>query len=205
MSYTVKRKRTYFHWMLVERRLQEMGQASNVPLNMCFIDRHEANESAHRTFLCEVLARLGVPPRMMTFCIFHDGIRARLQLNGANINVVSRLPGTQTRLPFIPAAVHPRRNLGRRYRKAIRRDPNYRLGLMFFLDDAPIGDDDEHVEETPRGKIRRVMWLVLHADDAGVVSRTSDGLSRMMAVMVVTCQEFGQMVSESKTESTRPG
>ena len=47
------------------------------------------------------------------------------------------------------------------------------------------------------------MWAMFYADDAGVTSRTPEGLARMMAVIVTTCQEFGLMVSESKTETMR--
>ena len=44
---------------------------------------------------------------------------------------------------------------------------------------------------------------MFYADDAGVTSRTPEGLARVMAVIVTTCQEFGLMVSESKTETMR--
>ncbi len=59
------------------------------------------------------------------------------------------------------------------------------------------------MEEAPLEKVRRAVWAMLYADDAGVLSRTSEGLARMMAVIVETCQEFGLTVSESKTESMR--
>ena len=42
---------------------------------------------------------------------------------------------------------------------------------------------------------------MLHADDAGVVSTSPRGLTRMVGVTVVTCQEFGLIVSEKKTEA----
>ena len=42
---------------------------------------------------------------------------------------------------------------------------------------------------------------MLYADDAGVVSTSPRGLTRMMGVIVVTCQEFGLTVSEKKTEA----
>ena len=52
-------------------------------------------------------------------------------------------------------------------------------------------------------KVRRAVWAMFCADDAGVTSRTPEGLARMMAAIVTTCQEFGLMVSESKTETMR--
>ena len=42
---------------------------------------------------------------------------------------------------------------------------------------------------------------MLYADDAGVVSTSPRGLTRMMGVIVVACQEFGLTVSEKKTEA----
>ena len=42
---------------------------------------------------------------------------------------------------------------------------------------------------------------MLYADDAGVVSTSPRGLTRMMGVIVVTYQEFGLTVSEKKNEA----
>ena len=39
---------------------------------------------------------------------------------------------------------------------------------------------------------------MLYADDAGVVSTSPRGLTRMMDVIVVACQEFGLTVSEKR-------
>ena len=41
---------------------------------------------------------------------------------------------------------------------------------------------------------------MLHADDAGIVSRSSEGLERMMTVIVTACSAFGRTVPEAKTE-----
>ena len=42
---------------------------------------------------------------------------------------------------------------------------------------------------------------MLYEDDAGVVSTSLRGLTRMMDATVVACQEFGLTVSEKKTEA----
>ena len=42
---------------------------------------------------------------------------------------------------------------------------------------------------------------MLYADDARVVSTSPRGLTRMMGVIVVACQDFGLTVSEKKTEA----
>ena len=73
--------------VFVVRRLQELGRASNVPINMCFIDLQKAYDSVDRTLLWEVLARFGVPSRMITIIrMFHDGMRARVQLNSGELS-----------------------------------------------------------------------------------------------------------------------
>eukprot|EP00904_Undaria_pinnatifida_P013113 jgi/Undpi1/8932/HiC_scaffold_26.g11393.m1 len=41
---------------------------------------------------------------------------------------------------------------------------------------------------------------MLYADDAGILSRPSKGLERMMTVIVTACSSFGLTVSEAKTE-----
>ena len=52
--------------------------------------------------------------------------------------------------------------------------------------------------------VRGAVWGMLYADDAGVVSTSPRGLTRMMGVIVVTCQEFGLTVSEKKTRGHAP-
>ena len=44
------------------------------------------------------------------------------------------------------------------------------------------------------------LWGMLYADDAGIVSRSSEGLVRMMTVIVTACSAFGLTISEAKTE-----
>ena len=73
--------------MFVVRLLQELGRASNVPINMCFIDLQKAYDSVDRTLLWEVLARFGVPLLMNAIIrMFHDGMRARVQLNSGELS-----------------------------------------------------------------------------------------------------------------------
>ena len=51
-------------------------------------------------------------------------------------------------------------------------------------------------------KVRRLRDM-LYADDAGMVWRSSEGLERMMTVIVTACTSFGLTVSENKTEIMR--
>ena len=44
------------------------------------------------------------------------------------------------------------------------------------------------------------LWDMLYSDDAGIVSRSSEGLEEMTTVIVTACSSFGLTVSETKTE-----
>ena len=72
---------------------------------------------------------------------------------------------------------------------------------LVYLDDAPKGEDDRPRKEGTLEMIRRAVWGMLYADDAAMVSTSLRGLTRMMGVIVVACQEFGLRVSEKKTEA----
>ena len=72
---------------------------------------------------------------------------------------------------------------------------------LVYLDDAPKGEDGRPREERTLEMVRRAVWGMLYADDAGMVSTSPRGLTRMLDVIVVACQKFGLTVSEKKTET----
>ena len=45
-----------------------------------------------------------------------------------------------------------------------------------------------------------MLWEILYADDAGIVSRSPEGLEKMMTAIVAGCAAFVLTVSEAKTE-----
>ena len=66
--------------LFVVRRLQELGRARKTPLYMCFIDLQKAYDSVDRELLWVVLARFGVPEKMLVVIRqFHEGMRARVR------------------------------------------------------------------------------------------------------------------------------
>ena len=68
--------------MFVIRRLQELAGKKRIPLYVRFIDLTKAYDSVDRTLLWTVLARFGVPQRMISVIRhFHDGMRARERLD----------------------------------------------------------------------------------------------------------------------------
>ena len=51
--------------------------------------------------------------------------------------------------------------------------------------------------------VRRAVWGMLYADDACIVSRSPQGLAKMMEVIVEVCRAFALTVSVKKTETMR--
>ena len=82
-----------------------------------------------------------------------------------------------------------------------------RIVLERFSTDAGILADLVHLHEQPLKVgpetalecVRRAIWGMLYADDACIVSRSTRGLGRMMAVFVEIFGAFGLTISESKT------
>ena len=68
---------------------------------------------------------------------------------------------------------------------------------LVFLDEGRGGGPDE----TLLDRVRREVWGILYADDAGIVSRSPAGLTIMMTVIVEVFGAFGLTVSENKTET----
>ena len=79
--------------MFVVRRLQELARTKETPLHLCFVDLTKAYDSVDGTLLWDVLARFGVPPRMLAVTgRFHDGMPAcvRLMMESARISSMWR-------------------------------------------------------------------------------------------------------------------
>ena len=75
-------QRSTIDMMFVLRRLQELARMKDTPLYLCFINLTKAYDSVDRTLLWDVLARFGVPPRMLAVMRqFHDGMQACVRLD----------------------------------------------------------------------------------------------------------------------------
>ena len=78
-------QRLIIDMMLVVRRLQKLGRASRISLDICFIDLTKAYDSVDRALLWKVLVRFVFPPRTINAIrTFHDGAPARVQLDDGN-------------------------------------------------------------------------------------------------------------------------
>ena len=71
---------------------------------------------------------------------------------------------------------------------------------LVYLDDAPRDEDGMPREERTLEMVRRVVWWMPYADDAGMVGISPCGLTRMMDANVVAYQESELTVSEKKTK-----
>ena len=57
------------------------------------------------------------------------------------------------------------------------------------------------VRSQPLACVRRAVWGMLYVDDAEIVSKSTEGLAKMMTVIVKVFEEAGLTVSEQKTET----
>ena len=64
-------------------------------------------------------------------------------------------------------------------------------------DDGVVGPE----EQEPLACVRRAVRGMLHADDAGIVSKSAEGLVKIMAVIVTVSEEGGLTVSGEKMET----
>ena len=145
--------------MFVVRRLQELGRTSNTSLEICFIDLAKAYDSVDRVLLWEVLARFGVPPRIIkAIRMFHDGMRARVQLDDGDFsawfNVCQGLRQGCVLSPllfniFFAAVIIV-------VLQRFAEDPLIVSDLV-YLDDAPKGEDGRPRKEGTLEMVRRAV------------------------------------------------
>ncbi|CAB1100244.1 unnamed protein product [Ectocarpus sp. CCAP 1310/34] len=73
--------------LFVVRRLQELGRGKKIPLNMYFVDLNKAYDSVDREMLRKVLARAGIPAKLIEVIRqFHDGMRARVRMDDGELS-----------------------------------------------------------------------------------------------------------------------
>ena len=192
-------RRSTMDMMFAVRRLQELGRKARVPLFLCFIDLQKAYDSVDRTLLWQVLARFGVPPKMLAVIReFHDGMRACVRNdNGVCSGRFDVAQGLRQGCVLSPLLFNI-------FFAAV-----LLVALQRFSEDADIIADLVHLQEQPAKIgpetalecVRRAVWGMLYADDACIVSRSPQGLERMMAIFVDVFGAFGLTVSEKKTET----
>ena len=202
-------ERSTVDMMFVVRRLQELARKKDTPLFMCFVDLTKAYDSVDRTLLWTVLARFGVPPRMLAVIRqFHDGMRACVRLDdGECSDMFDVEQGLRQGCVLAPL-------LFNMFFTAVLRVAEKRFAADKAITDSMVQlQRKKEKGKKKRGMARagqadgqgkekeaQTLWAMLYADDAGIVSRSPNGLERMMTVIVTACDAFGLTVSEAKTE-----
>ena len=202
-------QRSTVDMMFVVRQLQELARKTDTPLYLCFIDLTKAYDSVDQTLLWDVLARFGVPSRMLAVIRqSHDGMQARVRLDdGECSDEFDVEQGLRQGCVLAPL-------LFKMFFTAVLRVAEKR-----FLADAAITDNMVQLQRKEEGEKKGTsrtgkvdgrrgkdgdevqrLWGMLYADDAGIVSRSSEGLERMTTTIVSACSSFGLTVSETKTE-----
>ena len=185
--------------MFVVRRLQEIGRKAGVSLFMCFIDLQKAYDTVDRTLLWQVLTRSGVPTQMIAVIQqFQDGMRACVRPDEGVCSdwfeVKQELRQGCVLSPllfniFFAALLT--------------------VVLQRFGEEPAILTELVHLKEPPTSMgpepamdyVRRAVWGMLYTDDACIVSRSPQGLAKMMEVIVEVCRAFALTVSAKETET----
>ena len=184
-------ERSTIDMLFVVRRLQELARRRRIPLYMCFVDLQKAYDSVDRELLWKVLARAGVPEEMIAVIRqFHDGMQAQVRMDDGELSdwfeVTQGLRQGCVLSPllfniFFAAATEV-------ILVRFSEDDTILNDLVYLEEEAGVG------AETPLERARRVVWGMFYADDAGVVSRSQEGLARMMTTIVEVFGEFGLTV-----------
>ena len=166
--------------MFVIRRLQELTRKKRIPLYVCFIDLTKAYDSVDQTLVWRVLARFGVPQKMiLVIHQFHDGMRTCVRLeNRVCSDWFAVEQGLRQGCVLAPVLftiflVHLRKEMGARRREGVT-------------------SGEQVLATSLKG--------MLYVDDAGVVSQSPKQLREMMGVIVVVPVAFGLTASEATSE-----
>ena len=168
--------------MFVVRRLQEVGRKAGVSLRMCFVDLQKAYDTVDGTLLWLVLTRIGVPPQMIAVIRqFHNGMRACVRPDdGVCPDWFKGEQGLRQECVLSPLLFNI-------FFAAV-----LNVVLQRFSEEPAILAELVHLKEpsTSMGPepamdyVRRAVWGMLYADDAWIVSRSSQGLAKIMEVIV---------------------
>ena len=185
--------------MFVVCRLQEVGRKVEVSLHMCSIDLQKAYDTVDRTLLWPVLTRIGVPPQMIAVIRqFHYGMRACVRPDdGVCSDWFEVEQGLRQGCVLSPLLFNI-------FFAAV-----LNVVLQRFSEEPAILAEMVHLKEPSTSMetepamdyVRRAVWGMLYADDACIVSRSPQGLAKMMEVIVEVCRAFALTVSAKKMET----
>ena len=201
-------KRSTVDMTFVVRRLQELARKKDTPCYLCFIDLTKAYDSVERTLWWAVLARFGVPPRMLAvtrevrddICNHACGWmmeNARISSMWGKVSgkdacsrhccftCFSAVLRVAEKRFLADAVITDSMVQLRRNKEEGEKKGTSRTGKA----DRWRGKEEEEVQR---------LWGMLYADDAGIDFAITQGLGRMMTVIVTACSAFGLSVSDAK-------
>ena len=185
--------------MFVIRRLQEIGGKAGVSLFMCSIDLQKAYDIVDRALLGQVLTRVGVPLQMIAAIRqYHDGMRACVRPDDGVCSDWFEVEQGLRQGCVLSALLF---NI---FFAAV-----LNVVLQRFSEDPTILAELVHLKEpltsigpeSTMDYVGRAVWGMLYADDACIVSRSPQGLAKMMEVVVEICRAFALTVSAKKTKT----
>ena len=166
---------------------------------MCFIDLQKAYDTVDHTLLWQVLTRIGVPPQMIAVIRqFHDGMIAYVRPDdgvcsdwfevkqGLRQGCVLSLLLFNILFATVLTVVRQRFS-----------EDTVILAELVDLKEPPMSMGPEPAMYY----VRCAVWGMLCADDACIVSRSPQGLAKMMEVIVEVCRAFALTLSAKKTET----
>ena len=191
-------ERPTVNMLFVVRRLQELARRRRIPLYMCFVDPQKAYDSVDRELLWKVLARAGVPEEILAAIRqFHDGRQAQVRMDDGELSDWSEVTqGLRQGCVLSPLLFNIFFAAATEVVLVRFSEDDTILKYLVYLEEEAAGGAG-----TPLERARRAVWGILYADDAGVVSRSREGLTRMMTTIVEVFGEFGLTMSEKKTET----
>ena len=185
--------------MFVVSRLQVVERKVGVSLVMCFIDLQKAYDTVDRTLLWQALTRIGIPPQMIAVIRqFHDDMSACVRPDdGVCSDWFGMEQGLRQGCMLAPLLFNI-------FFAAV-----LNVVLQRFSEEPAILAELVHMEEPstsigPKPAMNyvcRAVWGMLYADDVCIVSRSPQGLAKMMEGIVDACRAFALTVSTKKTKT----
>ena len=188
--------------MFVVRRLQELARKKQIPLYACFIDLTKAYNSIDRTLLRTILARFGMPQKMISVIRqFHDGMRACVRLDARVCSGWFAVEqGLRQGCMLTPLLFNIFAAVINVASARLKVDKGIMNPLVHLRKKRGAGGRGE--ASVGKSVLGTPLWGMLYADVVGFVSQSPEQLRKIIRVIVVVCAVFGLTVSEANTEIT---
>ena len=166
---------------------------------MCFIDLQKAYDSVNRELLWVVLARFGIPEKILTVIRqFHKGMQARVCTDdGERSALFAVTQGMRQGYVLSPLLFDIFDAVTHAVVVRFSENPDIVRDLIHLEGD--VEENSAGESSDPLVCVRRAVWGMLYADDAGIVSKSAESLAKMMTIIVAVFEAAGLTVSE-KTE-----